>query len=96
MLSEACGFHGSDIMFSSNDTPEGEFTKVRQLEGIINLDDITMILTAKYSLNPLFHENAFFNLTAFSRIPDGHAAEKVVDLMVAIDSSTYTHTPSDL
>ena len=25
------------------DTPEGEFTKVRQLEGIINLDDITMI-----------------------------------------------------
>ena len=23
--------------------PEGEFTKVRQLEGIINLDDITMI-----------------------------------------------------
>ncbi len=43
LLSEACGFHGSDIMFSSNDTPEGEFTKVRQLEGIINLDDITMI-----------------------------------------------------
>ncbi len=32
----------------------------------------------------------------YNPFDDGHAAEKVVDLMVAIDSSTYTHTPSDL
>lgn len=43
LLSQACGFEGTDIMFSSNDTPEGEFTKARQLNAIINLDDITMI-----------------------------------------------------
>jgi len=31
MLSEACGFTGSDIMFSSNDTPAEEFAYARRL-----------------------------------------------------------------
>lgn len=43
MLSEAVGITGEDIMFSSNDTPEGEFTKARQLDAYINLDDDTMV-----------------------------------------------------
>ncbi len=42
-LAEAVGMKGGDIMFSSNETPEGEFTKCRELGGYINLDDITMI-----------------------------------------------------
>ena len=43
MLSEAVGLTGSEIMFSSNDTPAGEYTKARQLGAYINLDDYTMI-----------------------------------------------------
>lgn len=43
MMSEAVGITGEDIMFSSNDTPEGEYTKAMQLGAYINLDDYTMI-----------------------------------------------------
>ncbi len=43
MLSDACGFSGHDIMFSSNDTPPEEFKLCNDLGGIINLDDITLI-----------------------------------------------------
>lgn len=43
MLSEKCGITGSDIMFSSNDTPPEEFALAAKLGAIINLDDITHI-----------------------------------------------------
>lgn len=43
MLSDAVGLSGHEIMFSSNDTPEGEFKLADDLGGIINLDDITHI-----------------------------------------------------
>ena len=43
MLSEALGITGTDIMFSSNDTPKAEFCKAAEIGGIINLDDITHI-----------------------------------------------------
>lgn len=43
MMSGACGFSGSDIMFSSNDTPPEEFAYAEKLGAIINLDDITHI-----------------------------------------------------
>lgn len=43
MMSEAVGFQGHDIMFSSNDTPLEEFQYANQLGAIINLDDITHI-----------------------------------------------------
>ncbi|HAN20093.1 MAG: diaminopimelate decarboxylase [Clostridiales bacterium GWF2_36_10] len=43
MLAERGGFYGSDIMFSSNDTPEEDFLLCKKLGGIINLDDITHI-----------------------------------------------------
>ncbi len=43
MLSEALGFTGSDIMFSSNATPPEEFVKAAELNSIINLDDYTHI-----------------------------------------------------
>lgn len=43
MLAQACGFQGEEIMFSSNDTPEGEFRKASELGAYINLDDITHI-----------------------------------------------------
>lgn len=43
MLSEALGITGSNIMFSSNDTPAEDFAKAKELDAIINLDDITHI-----------------------------------------------------
>ncbi len=43
MLSEACGFTGSDIMFSSNQTPVDDMKKAYELGAYINLDDATMV-----------------------------------------------------
>ena len=43
MMSDACGFSGSDIMFSSNVTPEADMKKARELGAYINLDDFTHI-----------------------------------------------------
>ena len=43
VMAEKCGVTGEGIMFSSNETPPEEFQKARQLGGIINLDDITLI-----------------------------------------------------
>ena len=43
MLSRACGFQGSDIMFSSNVTPEEDMKLAYDLQAYINLDDFTHI-----------------------------------------------------
>lgn len=43
MMSDACGFKGHDIMFSSNATPPEEFVLAKKLGAIINLDDFTHI-----------------------------------------------------
>ena len=45
VLSKACGFSGREIMFSSNETREGEFRRAGELGAIINLDDISLIET---------------------------------------------------
>lgn len=42
-LSEAVGLGEGDIMFSSNETPSGEFSKAKAMGAYINLDDITHI-----------------------------------------------------
>jgi diaminopimelate decarboxylase len=43
LLCENVGITGSDIMFSSNETPANEYIKAKELGAIINLDDITHI-----------------------------------------------------
>ena len=43
MMSDRCGFQGSEIMFSSNDTPAEEFVLADRLGATINLDDFTHI-----------------------------------------------------
>lgn len=53
MMSDACGFSGEQIMFSSNDTPAGEFALAAKLGGIINLDDITHISSVEEELGQL-------------------------------------------
>ena len=43
MLSQACGFSGSDIMLSSNVTPAQDMKKAYDLNAYINLDDLTHV-----------------------------------------------------
>ena len=43
LLADAVGLKGSDIFFSSNDTPAEEYMKAKDLDVIINLDDISHI-----------------------------------------------------
>ena len=43
MMSDRCGFTGSEIMFSSNETPACEFELAARLGATINLDDFTHI-----------------------------------------------------
>ena len=43
MMAQAVGFTGSDIMFSSNVTPEEDYLLAAKLNAVINLDDITHI-----------------------------------------------------
>lgn len=43
VLAERAGIVGEEIMFTSNDTPAGEFIKARELAATINLDDISHI-----------------------------------------------------
>ncbi len=43
MLCQRCGISGSNIMFSSNETPAEDFILADKLGAIINLDDITHI-----------------------------------------------------
>jgi len=38
-LADRVGIRGEDIMFTSNDTPAGEYKRARELGAIINLDD---------------------------------------------------------
>lgn len=53
MMSEAAGFHGREIMFSSNDTPVEEFKLAGEMGAIINLDDITHIACVEEQLGAL-------------------------------------------
>jgi diaminopimelate decarboxylase len=41
LLAEKAGIAGEEIMFTSNDTPAGEFQLARRLGAIVNLDDIS-------------------------------------------------------
>ena len=43
MMSERCGFSGSEIMFSSNETPAEDFELAAKLGATINLDDLTHV-----------------------------------------------------
>ncbi len=43
MMSERCGFSGSEIMFSSNETPPEDFRLAAKLGATINLDDLTHV-----------------------------------------------------
>lgn len=50
LLSAKCGFSGSEIMFSSNETPASEYELAAKLGATINLDDFTHIDFLKETL----------------------------------------------
>jgi diaminopimelate decarboxylase len=70
ILADKIGLSGSQIMFSSNDTPYQEYEKAKELGAIINLDDISHIpylekhvglpglLCFRYNPGPLREGNA--------------------------------------
>lgn len=43
ILSDKVGFKGTEIMFTSNNTPLKEFRKAKELGAIVNLDDLTHV-----------------------------------------------------
>ena len=43
LLCETLGMRGGDIMFTSNNTPAKEYLKAKELDALINLDDVTHI-----------------------------------------------------
>jgi diaminopimelate decarboxylase len=53
VLAKRAGITGENIMFSSNDTPAIEFKKARELEAIINFDDIRHIEFFEKNVGPL-------------------------------------------
>ncbi len=53
MMSDACGFGGDEIIFSSNETPAEEFRFAASIGAIINFDDITHIDFYEKNVGPL-------------------------------------------
>ena len=79
-LSQAAGFSGRDIMFSSNATPQEDYQLASKLNAIINLDDITDIDHLK-KLGPLpktlcFRFNPGGNFTIQNDIMDNPGEAK--------------------
>ena len=73
VLSEAVGANGEHIMFSANDTPDGEYVTARRMGAIINLDDITHIKTLENLFGDTFPEtmSCRFNPGGIFRMSNG-------------------------
>ncbi|WP_308681497.1 diaminopimelate decarboxylase [Stomatobaculum longum] len=89
MMSDACGFSGEQIMFSSNDTPAGEFALAAKLGGIINLDDITHISSVEEELGQ-------FPETMSCRYNPGGMFELSNGIMDNPGDSKYGMTPAQI
>jgi diaminopimelate decarboxylase len=89
-MSDACGFHGHEIMFSSNDTPPEEFAFADQLGAVINLDDITHIETVEQALGGKFPE------TMSCRYNPGGMFELSNGIMDNPGDSKYGMTPEQI
>ena len=89
MMSDACGFSGHHIMFSSNDTPPQEFAFADRLGAIINLDDITHIETVEKVLGR-------FPETMCCRYNPGGMFELSNGIMDNPGDSKYGMTPAQI
>ncbi len=88
MMSEACGFTGTDIMFSSNVTPACEYKKAKELGAYINLDDITHI--------DFLEETAGIPDTIFCRYNPGGVFKMGTDIMDNPGDAKYGMTKEQL
>ena len=88
MMSEACGFQGNDIMFSSNVTPANEFQKAKELGAFINLDDFTHI--------DFLEETAGIPETIFCRYNPGGFFKLGTDIMDNPGDAKYGFTKEQL
>ena len=88
MMSEACGFKGSDIMFSSNVTPAKEFQKAKELGAFIILDDFTHI--------DFLEETAGIPETVFCRYNPGGFFKLGTDIMDNPGDAKYGFTKEQL
>lgn len=88
MMSEACGFKDSDIMFSSNVTPGCEYKKAKELGAYINLDDITHI--------DFLEEAAGIPGTIFCRYNPGGVFKMGTDIMDNPGDAKYGMTKEQL
>ncbi len=88
MMSEPCGFKGSDIMFSSNVTPACEYKKARELGAYINLDDITHI--------DFLEQAAGIPDTVFCRYNPGGVFKMGTDIMDNPGDAKYGMTKEQL
>jgi diaminopimelate decarboxylase len=89
VLAERVGLAGEQIMFSSNDTPAGEYVKAAQLGAVINLDDVSHIdflerhaglpdlLCFRYNPGPTRHGNAIIGEPAEAKF--GITDAQVID-----------------
>lgn len=88
MMSEATGFKGSDIMFSSNVTPVEEYVKAKELGAFINLDDFTHI--------DFLEKTAGIPETVFCRYNPGGFFKLGTDIMDNPGDAKYGFTKDQL
>lgn len=88
MMSEATGFKGSDIMFSSNVTPAEEYVKAKELGAFINLDDFTHI--------DFLEKTAGIPETVFCRYNPGGFFKLGTDIMDNPGDAKYGFTKDQL
>ena len=89
MMSKACGFSGSDVMFSSNDTPPEEFAYANEMGGIINLDDANLILNAaNYNKIVSAARDTICDL-------DGSGTINLDDLNIILNAANYNKSASN-
>ena len=81
LLSDACGFKGHEIMFSSNETPALDMFEAARLGALINLDDLTMV--------DFLEEVAQVPETVFCRYNPGGVFELGNDIMDNPGDSKY-------
>lgn len=80
MLSDKCGFHDREIMFSSNETPAEDYLLAHKLGAVINLDDYTHIDFLKETLGELPETiSCRFNPGGIFRLGESHEGFQVMD-----------------
>lgn len=82
LLSDACGFTGHEIMFSSNETPALDMFEAARLGALINLDDLTMVDFLEQVVAPIPE-------TIFCRYNPGGVFELGNDIMDNPGDSKY-------